>query len=56
MPVRAVAEAMITLLEPATADRMGAAAARHAQQAASWSGVADRAVAAYRSALAAPTT
>jgi glycosyltransferase involved in cell wall biosynthesis len=51
-----VAQAMITMLDPATADRMGAAAARHAHQAASWSGVADRAVAAYRSALAARST
>ncbi len=51
----AVAGAMITLLDPATADKMGAAAARHAAQGASWSGVVDKAVAAYRSALAEPT-
>jgi glycosyltransferase involved in cell wall biosynthesis len=50
-----VAEAMLTLLDPETADVMGAAAARHAEQDASWSGVADKAVAAYRSALADPT-
>jgi glycosyltransferase involved in cell wall biosynthesis len=48
----AVARAMITLLDPETADTMGAAAAEHAEQDASWSGVADKAVAAYRSALA----
>ena len=51
-----VAQAMITMLDPATADEMGAAAARHAQTTASWSGVADRAVAAYRSALAGSKT
>jgi glycosyltransferase involved in cell wall biosynthesis len=47
-----VARAMLALLDPETADAMGAAAARHAEQDASWSGVADKAVAAYRSALA----
>jgi glycosyltransferase involved in cell wall biosynthesis len=51
----AVAEAMITLLDPETADEMGAAAARHAARGASWSGVVKKAVAAYRSALADPT-
>ena len=51
----AVAEAMITLLDPETADEMDAAAARHAAQGASWSGVVEKAVAAYRSALADPT-
>jgi glycosyltransferase involved in cell wall biosynthesis len=48
----AVARAMVTLLDPATADAMGAAAARHAKQNASWSGVAAKAVTAYRAALA----
>jgi glycosyltransferase involved in cell wall biosynthesis len=48
----AVAEAMIKLLAPEVADTMGAGAARHAEQAASWSGVATKAVTAYRSALA----
>jgi glycosyltransferase involved in cell wall biosynthesis len=47
-----VAQAIITMLDPATADEMGAAAVRHAQQAASWSGVATKALTAYRSALA----
>ena len=42
-----VASAMERLLNPATADRMGANAARHAEQQSSWSSVAARAVAAY---------
>jgi glycosyltransferase involved in cell wall biosynthesis len=48
----AVADAMITLLDPEVADAMGAAAAAHAPQTASWSGVGAKAVTAYRSALA----
>ena len=43
----AVAEAMLTVLDPATADAMGAAAASHAEHRASWSGVAAKALAAY---------
>ena len=42
---------MVTVLDPRTADAMGAAAARPTAQGASWSGVADGAVAAYRAAL-----
>ena len=45
---RSVAEATIRLLEPRTADAMGSAAARHAGQGASWSGVVTKAVRAYR--------
>lgn len=46
----AVAEAVLTVLDPATADVMGAAATAHAEQRASWSGVAAKALAAYDSA------
>lgn len=46
----AVAEAVLTVLDPATADAMGAAATAHAEQRASWSGVAAKALAAYESA------
>ncbi len=46
----AVAAALLQLLtDPAAAGRMGAAASRRAEQEASWTDVADRAVAAYRS-------
>ena len=44
---RSVADAMVRLLDPATADRMGASAARHAEQRSSWASVATKAVAAY---------
>jgi glycosyltransferase involved in cell wall biosynthesis len=48
----AVAEGILLLLrDPATADRMGRAAALRAQQGASWSAVADRALAAYHDTL-----
>ncbi len=46
-----IAAAMTRVLDAATADRMGAAAAAHSEAAASWSTVADKAVAAYRGAL-----
>jgi glycosyltransferase involved in cell wall biosynthesis len=47
----AVAAALLQLLtDPAAAGRMGAAASRRAEQEASWTDVADRAVTAYRSA------
>jgi glycosyltransferase involved in cell wall biosynthesis len=44
---QSVAEAMQRLLDPVTADRMGANAARHAEQRSSWSDVAAKAVEAY---------
>jgi len=43
-----VADAMLRVLsDPATADRLGAAAARHAELGSSWSSVAEKALAAY---------
>jgi glycosyltransferase involved in cell wall biosynthesis len=44
---QSVAAAMVRLLDPDTADRMGANAARHAEQQSSWSSVAAKALAAY---------
>lgn len=44
---QSVADAMARLLDPGTADRMGANAARHAEQQSSWAGVAAKALAAY---------
>jgi glycosyltransferase involved in cell wall biosynthesis len=44
---RSVADAMVRLLDPSTADQMGANAARHAEQRSSWANVAAKAVAAY---------
>jgi glycosyltransferase involved in cell wall biosynthesis len=44
---RSVADAMERLLDAGTADQMGANAARHAEQRASWASVAAKAVAAY---------
>ena len=43
----AVAEAMLKVLDPATADAMGAAATARAEQRSSWSGVAAKALTAY---------
>ena len=48
----AVADAMLRILQdPALADRLGQEAGRHAREAASWAGVAGKAVAGYREAL-----
>lgn len=47
----AIAAAMARVLDADTAARMGVAAAAHSEAAASWSTVADKAVAGYRSAL-----
>jgi glycosyltransferase involved in cell wall biosynthesis len=44
---QSVADAIVRLLDPDTADRMGANAARHAEQQSSWSSVAAKALAAY---------
>lgn len=50
----AVAAAMVEVLgDPAAADRMGAQARQHARSSASWASVVDKAVPAYRAAVAA---
>ncbi|MFN8200673.1 MAG: hypothetical protein U0R72_20450 [Nakamurella multipartita] len=49
-----MAAAMVKVLgDPAAADRMGAQAQQHARSSASWASVVDKAVPAYRAAVAA---
>jgi glycosyltransferase involved in cell wall biosynthesis len=51
---RAVADAMLAVLgDPERADALGAGAREHAERSSTWSGVAEKAVAAYRETLAA---
>lgn len=53
--VEAVAEALFAVLsDPARADVLGAGAREHAERSSTWSGVAERAVEAYRTTLDAP--